>query len=91
MNEQSEVYHSHNLSLAEQYKRNYIQGYELERHKALLGNVSQNEEGWKLVAYVTKKLLAKGRLISFIHFGFDCLARFLGSKMGKRAYQKGKL
>ena len=35
------VLHSHNFSLKEQYHRNRIQGYEIERHRSLLGNVSK--------------------------------------------------
>ena len=33
------VYHSHNFSLREQYKRNYLQGYEIERHRELIGGL----------------------------------------------------
>ena len=84
------VFHSHNLSLKDQYKRNFIQGYEIERHREQLNNVKQENEGMKLVKYVSKKLLKSGHFFSFIHFGFDCVARLLGSKMGKKAYLKGE-
>jgi len=85
----AEVVHSHNFSLKEQYRRNYIQGYEIERHKQLLSsasgeNVSQNSEGIKLVKVVTKKMLSKGRVFSWIHFGFDCCARYAGNYMGRK-------
>ena len=79
------VIHSHNLSLKEQYHRNYIQGVEIQRHKDLLGPVSQESEGMKLVKYVSLNLLKKGHIVSFIHFGFDCCARLLGSKMGRKS------
>ncbi len=89
----AEVIHSHNFSLTEQYQRNYIQGYEIERHKMLLSApsgeyVSQNSEGIKLVKIVSKKMLSKGRVLSWMHFGFDCCARYLGSYMGKRKARK---
>ena len=85
----AEVVHSHNFSLKEQYLRNFIQGYEIERHKKLLSaasgeNVSQNSEGVKLVKVVTKRMLSKGRVFPWIHFGFDCCARYAGSYMGKK-------
>ncbi len=80
----AEVYHSHNLTLREQYRRNYIQGYEIERHRKELNDVDQEAEGMKLVKYVSKKLLKNGRLVSFIHFGLDCCARLMGSRAGKR-------
>ena len=40
----AEVLHSHNFTLKEQYKRNYIQGYEIERHRDILGKSSQESE-----------------------------------------------
>ena len=79
----AKVYHSHNLTLIDQYRRNYIQGYEIERHRSILSGVSQSKEGIRLVKYVSVKLLKRMRIFSFIHFAFDCMARFLGSKMGK--------
>lgn len=89
----AEVVHSHNFSLKEQYQRNFIQGYEIERHKKLLSaangeNASQNSEGMKLVKDVTKKMISKGRVFSWIHFGFDCCARYAGSYMGKKKARK---
>lgn len=82
------VYHSHNFSLKEQYKRNYVQGYEIARHDELLSGVPLESEGMKLVKYVSKGLLKHGRIISFCHFGFDCVARLAGSKRGRAAYRK---
>ena len=40
----------------------------------------------KLVKFVSKELLKKGNLFAFIHFGFDCVARFAGSKAGRKAF-----
>lgn len=87
---EAKVLHSHNFTLKQQYRRNYIEGYEIEKHKALLGNVSQESEGMKLVKYVSKELLSHGRFVSFIHFGFDCIARLAGSEAGRKAYLSGK-
>lgn len=84
----AKVIHSHNLSLAEQYKRNFIQGYEIERHKHLLTASSQNSEGMKLVKVVSKQMLSKGRVFTWIRFGFDCCARYAGSYLGKRKVRK---
>lgn len=85
----AEVVHSHNFSLKEQYQRNYIQGYEIERHKQLLSdgngkNASQNSEGMKLVKVVSKNMLSSGRVFTWIYFGLDCCARYAGSYMGKK-------
>ena len=78
------VYHSHNLSLKEQYERNYIQGVEFKNHADLLCGVSLESEGKKMVKYVSSRLLKRGKIFSFIGFGFDCLARYLGSRAGRK-------
>ena len=78
----AQVFHSHNLSLLEQYKRNYIQGYEIERHRNILYGVSQNKEGIRFVKFVSGQLIKGKKYLSLIHFAFDCMARLLGSKMG---------
>ena len=82
------VIHSHNLTLSEQYRRNFLIGYETEKHKDILAGVSQEKEGVKLVKYVSRELLKHGRVWSFIRFGFDCVARLLGNRAGKKAYRK---
>lgn len=82
------VFHSHNLSLRAQYRRNYIQSFEMEKHKKLLGNISKEKEGGRLVKFVSGKLLRKGRVISFARFGFDCCARMFGNKAGKAEYNR---
>ncbi len=82
------VIHSHNFTLSQQYKRYFMTGYETEKHKDILCGVSQEKEGLKLVKYVSFGLLKKGRIFEFVRFGFDCIARLLGSRMGRRAYRK---
>ena len=79
------VYHSHNLSLAEQFQRNFNQGYEIERHKEMLKGISANPEGLNFVKYVSFELIKQGSFISFFSFMLDCMARFLGNKSGKSA------
>ena len=81
----AEVIHSHNFTLRQQYRRNYLIGMELKKHEKLLNNVSVNSEGFRLLKYVLVGLLKHGRIFSFVHFMFDCCARFLGNFMGKRS------
>ena len=82
----AKVFHSHNFTLKEQYRRNRIQGYEIARHRDVLGDVSQESEGMKLVKSVSLGLLKQGRIFSFVHFGLDCCARLLGSRAGRKAF-----
>lgn len=87
-NAEARVVHSHNLTLAEQYRRNALQGYELARHRALLGDDSPVGSGKKMLAYVTKGLLRQGHVASWLAFCLDCAARFAGSRSGKRAFER---
>ena len=82
------VYHSHNFSIRAQYARNYLQGYEIERHRTLLGEVSLNSEGMQLVKTVSKVLLKEKKVGAVLCFGLDCAARWLGNRNGKRAYRR---
>lgn len=86
----AKVIHSHNFTLKEQYKRNYLQGYEIERHRDLLDVDSLNSEGLHLVKYVSINLLKKGRIVSFVHFFFDCCARLLGNRRGRATVSGGQ-
>ena len=80
----AEVIHSHNFTLKEQYKRNYLQGIEIERHKELLNVESLNGEGFSMIRYVSAGLLKKGKVLSFMRFGLDCIARLFGNRAGRR-------
>ncbi len=85
---EAEVYHSHDFSLKEQYERNRLQGYEIERHRELLGNASSTGEGLRMLKQVTGKLLKQGRILSTARLILDCGARYLGSRKGRKEYQK---
>lgn len=84
------VFHSHNFSPKEQFERNRIQGFEIERHRPILGEVSQESEGMKLVKYVTSGLLRQGQVYEVFRFGMDCCARLFGSRAGRREYHREK-
>lgn len=77
------VYHSHNLTLKQQYERNKIIAYELSRHKHIMNGVKPYGEGLRLVKYVMWNLLKQGRLDCMVMFFFDCCARILGNRMGR--------
>lgn len=84
------IYHSHNLTFAQQYKRNYAIGAFLERNSKLLGNASELGEGKKLASQVVKTLLSERNIREIIAFGSDCTARFFGNRLGRSAVKKGK-
>ena len=77
------VIHSHNLTIREQYRRNYLIGYELEKRKSLLYGAKVYGEGIKLVKNVICNLYRQKHFLYIIYLLFDCGARLLGNKMGK--------
>lgn len=78
----AQVIHSHNFTFRQQYKRNYIQGVEIEKHKDLLGDSALTGEGMMLVKHTMKGLMRKGKLMESFRFLIDCGFRFLGNRKG---------
>lgn len=80
------VYHSHNLTPAQQYRRNRDGGRCLERHAAdLLGaGAGALGEGGRLASDVAGRLLREGRIGEFFAFAIDCAARLAGDRAGRR-------
>jgi len=77
------VYHSHDYSLYDEYKRNYLDGYVREVNKKLLHNASVTKEGKKLFFYVMHNLLKGNNYLELLYFPLICLAKLLGNKTGK--------
>lgn len=84
----AEVYHSHNLTPSQQFARNRAVGFFLETHADDLMQASEIGEGGRLVKAVSSQLLREGNLVEFIAFGFDCCARLLGNRAGRRSARK---
>lgn len=82
------VYHSHNLTPAQQFRRNREVGAFLAAHGGELMGASEVGEGGRLVKAVSTQLLREGRLGEFVAFGFDCVARLAGNRVGRRAARR---
>lgn len=82
------VSHSHNLTLRQQYQRNFQIGYFLESQANELAGISEVGKGLELVRYVTRSLLAEGEMKQLIAFGLDCVVRLLGNKMGRYRFRQ---
>lgn len=78
----AEVVHSHNFTLKQQYKRNYLMGKEIQKHAASLGGAKVAGEGMALVKYVIQGLAKGCHFCEIIRFCFDCAARLLGNRAG---------
>ena len=82
------VYHSHNLTLKQQYRRNYYIGRELEKNKELLCGASDISEGKKIFKYVVSGLLNERNFSEVFSFFCDCSARYIGNKIGRNSVKK---
>lgn len=87
----AKVYHSHNFSFIEQYKRNKAVGMFLEVHKSELGISSEIGEGSKLVRFVLEHLNQEKEYAQLVAFLIDCAARFLGNRVGRSKINKNTL
>lgn len=77
------VYHSHNLTIKQQYNRNKQIGFFLQMHTQELLNVNEIGEGKRLFIEIAKQLVKERRFAEFIAFGFDCAARLAGNRAGR--------
>lgn len=81
---EAKVYHSHKYTLTQQYKRNFDVSVFLQTHKDEIESGSSTGEGIRMVLYIEKELLKKGRIGSMIWCVFDSGAKFLGNRAGKK-------
>ena len=85
------VYHSHDFTWKQQYRRNFIVGQTLQRFKVRFRDVQEYREGKELAVSVLKGLIKEGCLMDCLRFAADCSARLLGNRMGRIAEErKGK-
>lgn len=81
------VYHSHNLGLADQFHRNFDNAVSQAENCEVFAAVSSEKEGIKLVKYVISRMKEDGRLYMVPYFVLNCACRYAGFFLGKR-YQK---
>lgn len=78
------VYHSHDLSISEIYKRYKLAG-QFFKENNYLDCYGTNNSGFKLAKYVFKRIIEDRRGDLLLRFPFDMGARFIGMKAGRNA------
>ena len=76
--------HSHDLTPAEQFRRNRAVGRFLESHRDDLMGASEVGEGGRLVKSVAAQLVKEGSVGELLRFAADCAARLAGNRAGRR-------
>ena len=83
---QARVYHSHNYSAGDQFRRNFDLGVSQADHPEVFAEVSSESEGMRMVASVARDLLREGKVRSVAELAVSSGAKFLGYRLG-RAYR----
>ena len=81
------VWHSHRYTFRQEYQRNERIGQFLARYGHRFEVAGVMGEGLRMGRFVTKRLLQQGKVLAIIPFWWNCAAKLLGSRAGKR---KGK-
>ena len=84
------VLHSHDLTLRQQYQRNYIVGRTMVRYEERFQNAQELGEGVSLAISVMKQLIENRAFGECFRFAADCGARFLGNRMGRADERREK-
>lgn len=79
----AEVFHSHNLTFAEQFKRNRAVGSFLASHQEELEIPDEVGEDGRLFKEVFRQLMQERRFGEAFAFILDCAARFTGNRAGR--------
>ena len=77
------VYHSHDYTLRQQFRRNFDNGVSQAMHPEVFGAIRSEGEGMKLVRYVCGALRSIGRLYLVPSFLVQCAFRWAGFRFGK--------
>ncbi|MBR5338636.1 MAG: glycosyltransferase family 2 protein [Lachnospiraceae bacterium] len=83
-NADARVVHAHNLTLMEQFRRNFDVGASQADHPEVFEEISSESEGGKLFKTVAKGLVRLGRWYLLPYFILQCGAKFIGFRLGKR-------
>lgn len=78
------VWHSHNYSLKQQYTRNFDVSAFMTMHPDLFSGISATSEGIKMVKWVEKKLLSRGRFFSAAYYVVESGVKFLANRKGRK-------
>lgn len=82
------VYHSHDFTFRQEYRRNYIIGRTMKRYEARFHYINEMGAGAKLVKEVMIALARKGQFVQCMRFAMNCAARLMGNRIGRWMEEK---
>lgn len=78
------VFHSHCLTLAQEYRRNELIGRTMKRYEKRFCCAQEMGEGIALAKAVLAQLLRERHIAESVCFAANCAARLAGNRMGRR-------
>ena len=84
---EARVYHSHNYTNMQQFRRNFDNGVSQTMHPEIFRQIRSEGEGFRMLRYVADSLLEMGKIHLLPGFFIQCLYRYAGFQMG-RNYRK---
>lgn len=78
------VYHSHNYSGMQQFKRNFDLGVSQAQHPAIFDAVASEREGIKMIKNTVSHLLKKKKPLQIIRLIYLSGCKWIGYRMGKK-------
>lgn len=79
----AKVYHSHNYTLSEQFKRNFDLGVSHAQYQQIFAGVPAQGEGLRLVKNTFSYLVGQKRYLAILDLIFQSGAKFLGYQLGR--------
>lgn len=77
------VYHSHNYSWIQQFKRNFDLGVSQKDYCQIFNEVSSEKEGTALVKLIIEFLFDRKKYLLAVEFIIECVFRYAGYLLGK--------
>ena len=78
------VYHSHDYSLMQQFRRNFDLGVSQAEHPEVFDAVPSEGEGMRFVKFTAGRLVRKGHFFLLLYFFLQCFFKYAGFFLGKR-------
>ena len=80
---EAKVYHSHNYTVGEQFRRNFDLGVSQADHPEIFGQLRSESEGKRLVKTTTQELRKQKKTKMIPYFYLQCVGKYAGFLCGR--------
>jgi rhamnosyltransferase len=83
---EARVFHSHNLGMLQQFKRNFDVGVSVAQARSTLEGASVTREGFRFIAGQARYVYRAGDYLGLLRVFAEAAAKYLGFSLGKREH-----